>query len=152
MFLRRLLRKRARKQLDTPVPALDALQAVMLVSKHLSTLLPFLLALRRVPIESLQRIGLLESLARDIANDGEFARDWYRALELLTGQDLSTRSVADLLRLSTSEFSSTSIGIIWRVASEIGLIDEDIIGQWVIFEGLTQTGQVERQRTTSARR
>jgi hypothetical protein len=79
-------------EMEDTVPALDALQAAMLITKHLDTLLPFLLALRRVPGHLPQRVGLLQSIAHDIAGDPEFAGDWYTALELLTGDDLSARS------------------------------------------------------------
>jgi hypothetical protein len=41
------------------VSAIDALQAVLLITKHLDDLLPFLMALRRVPAELPQRVGLI---------------------------------------------------------------------------------------------
>jgi hypothetical protein len=83
-------------EIEDIVPALDALQAVLLITKHLDTLLPFLLALRRVPGHLPQRVGLLQSIAHDIAGDPEFAGDWYGALELLTGDDLSARGGSTL--------------------------------------------------------
>jgi hypothetical protein len=119
------------------VPALDALQAVLLITKHLGTLLPFLLALRRVPGHLPQRIGLLQSIARDIAADPDLAKDWYTALELLSGEDLSNRSVADLLALSVELSSNGRLGDVWRVAFDIGLLDEGLIQRWVMWEGLT---------------
>ena len=119
------------------IPALDALQATLLISKHLTALLPFLLALRNVPVATLERVGLIQSLAREIAGEGEFARDWYTALELLTGEDLSTRSVADLLELSVEQLSNGRLGEVWQVAYKIGLLDEALMGQWLLWEGLT---------------
>jgi hypothetical protein len=118
------------------VSALDALQAVLLITAHLDTLLPFLLALRRVPGRVPGRVGLLQSIARDIAGDPDLARDWYTALELLSGEDLSSRSVADLLALSVEVSSNGRLGDIWRTAFEIGLLDEDMIQRWVMWEGL----------------
>lgn len=120
------------------IPALDALQAVMLVTKHLDTLLPFLLALRRVPKQLPQRIGLLQSIACDIANSADFAKDWYEALTLLSGEDLSNTSVAQLLSKSVELLSNDRVGDIWRVAFDIGLLDESLIQKWVVFEGLTR--------------
>lgn len=119
------------------VPALDAIQAILLITKHLGTLLPFLLALRRVPGHLPQRVGLLQSIARDIAGDPDLARDWYAALELLSGEDLSSRSVADLLVLSVGLSSNGRLGDVWRVAFDIGLLDEALIQRWVMWEGLT---------------
>jgi hypothetical protein len=110
------------------ISALDALQAVLLITKHLDTLLPFLLALRRVPGHLPQRVGLLQSIAHDIAQDPEFAGDWYTALELLTGDDLSARSVADLLALSVTHLSPRAgtssngrLGDVWSTAFRIGM-------------------------------
>jgi hypothetical protein len=118
-------------EMEDIVPALDALQAVLLITKHLDTLLPFLLALRRVPGHLPQRIGLLQSIAHDIARDPEFAGDWYGALELLTGDDLSARSVADLLALSVDQLSNGRIGNVWSTAFRIGLLDEEMIQRWI---------------------
>ena len=119
------------------VSALDALQAVLLITAHLDTLLPFLLALRRVPGQVPERVGLLQSIARDIAGDPDLARDWYAALELLSGEDLSSRSVADLLALSVEVASNGRLGDVWRAAFDIGLLDEEMIQRWVMWQGLT---------------
>lgn len=113
------------------------MEAALLITKHLDALLPFLLALKRVPARLPQRVGLLQSIARDVAGDPDLARDWYRALELLVGEDLSARSAADLLILSVEHLSPNGrLGDVWGVAHEIGLLDERSMGQWVLFSGL----------------
>ena len=119
------------------VPAFDALQAALLITKHLSTLLPFLQALRQVPGEMPQRVGLLQAIAGEIANDRDFARDWYAALELLAGEDLSSRSVADLLALSVDHLSNGRMGDVWGTAFRVGLIDDAALQHWILYEGLT---------------
>jgi hypothetical protein len=119
--------------------ALDKIKAVLLLTKHLDTLLPVLVSLRRVPPELSQRLPLIQSLARDIANDAELAQDWYTALSLLSGDDLEGKSVADLLKLSVAVLSE-SLGDVWGAAFEIGLINEDALKKWVIWNGLTDGG------------
>lgn len=116
--------------------ALDDLQAVLLLTKHLDALLPFLLALRRIPGEFPQRVGLLQQIAKEIASDSEFACDWYGALELLSGEDLSCRSVADLMKLSVDLLSCERLGDIWGTAFQIGLFDEALLQRWIMFDGL----------------
>ena len=122
--------------------ALDDLQAVLLLAKHLDALLPFLLALRRIPGKLPQRVGLLQGIAKEIASDGEFAADWYGALELLSGEDLSCRSVADLMALSVDLLSNERLGDVWGTAFRIGLFDESLLQRWVVFDGLTNRKSV----------
>jgi hypothetical protein len=119
--------------------ALDKIKAVLLLTKHLDALLPVLVSLRRVPPELPQRLPLLQSLARDIANDAELAQDWYAALSLLSGEPLDGKSVADLLKLSVSALSE-GLGDVWGAAFEIGLIDEGALKKWMIWNGLTDGG------------
>lgn len=116
--------------------ALNDLRAVLLITKHLVVLLSFLLAIRNVPDKLPRRIGLLERVARGIAEDPELAQDWYSALELLSGEDLSARSVAELMELSVELLSVENLGDVWRIAYQIGLIDEDMLKQWVMLEEL----------------
>jgi len=115
---------------------MDELRAVLLITKHLSALLPFLLALKRVPGILPQRVGLLQGIARKIAEDGELVQDWYHALELLSGEDLSSRSVADLMELSVELLSVDNLGDVWRTAYQIGLVDERMLQQWIMVDGI----------------
>lgn len=123
---------------ETKTQAVDALQAVLILTKHLNDLLPFLLALKRVPKELPQRVGLLQETARKIAGSGELAADWYEALELLRGEDLSARSVADLLLLSIEHLSGPALGDVWSAAYQIGLLDDTALAQWVLYDGLSR--------------
>ena len=122
-----------------PISSIDALQAVLLITKHLSDLLPFLIALRRIPAETPQRIGLIQETARMIGTDEDLARDWYMALQLLTGQDLSTKSVADLIAMTPDVAGSAALGDVWRAAFDLGLIDEDLAKHWVFFQALAES-------------
>ncbi len=116
--------------------ALDDLQAVLIITKHLDTLLPWLLALKRVPNKIPQRVGLIQRIARDIAENVEIAQDWYHALELLSGEDLSTRSVVDLMELSVKLLAVEKLGDVWSTAYQIGLIDEKMMQQWIVADEL----------------
>jgi len=121
-----------------PVSSLDALQAVLLISRHLGDLLPFLMALRRIPAKIPQRVGLIQETARMIGTNGELARDWYMALQLLSGQDLSTKSVADLITMTPKVVRNPALGDVWRAAFDLGLINEDLAKHWVFFQAVTQ--------------
>ncbi len=111
----------------------------MLITRHLDDLLPFLMALRRIPAEIPQRMGLIQETARTIALDKDLARDWYMALQLLTGQDLSTKSAADLIKMTPEVMASEALGDVWRAAFDLGLIDEDLAKHWVFFQTLAET-------------
>jgi len=120
------------------VSSIDALQAILLITQHLDHLLPFLMALRRIPAEIPQRVGLIQETARTIGNAGDLARDWYMALQLLTGQDLSTKSVADLILMTPEVMKSAALGDVWRAAFTLGLIDEELAKHWVFFQTLSK--------------
>ncbi len=90
-----------------------------------------------MPADVPQRIGLLQGIARDIANDPEFAVDWYEAMELLAGEDISNLNVAELLLLSIDLLQHESIGDVWRAAFSIGLLRERSVQHWVILEGVS---------------
>jgi hypothetical protein len=120
------------------VSSLDALQAVLLITKHLDDLLPFLMALRQIPAEIPQRVGLIQQTARMIGTDADLARDWYVALQLLTGQDLSTKSVADLITMTPEVMASPALGDVWQAAFNLGLINEDLVHHWIFFQALTE--------------
>lgn len=143
MSILKRLRQRKQPQKEQ-VTAFDALQAVLLITKHLSSLLPFLQALRRVPAQLPQRVGLLQTIAGEIANDVDFARDWYAALGLLVGEDLGNRSVADLLALSVEHLGNGRLGDVWGTAYQIGLIDDEALQHWVLYEGLTNDATTRR--------
>lgn len=130
----------------TRISALDAFRAVVLIAKHLDKLLPFLLAAKRIPAQLPQRIGLLQQLAREIAEDAELARDWFQALELLTDEDLSSRSVADLLQLAVAQLTSEQLGDVWSAAFSIGLLDEESLQPWLLFEGITNADEYASRR------
>jgi len=117
---------------------LDALQAVLLITQHLDDLLPFLMALRRIPAQIPQRVGLIQETARLIGKNGDLARDWYAALQLLTGQDLSTKSVADLILMTPETMRSEALGDVWGAAFTLGLIDENLAKHWVFFKTLAE--------------
>lgn len=90
---------------------------------------------------------LLQPLARDLANDYEAVVDCYRALELITGEDLSGHSVNDLLKVAIDNLGPGRLVDIWRVAFDIGLLDEEALQRWVVYEELTDDGS-----TTDGRR
>lgn len=136
---------------EREIPALDQLQAVLLITKHLDTLLPFLLALRRIPADLPQRVGLLQTIAREIAGEPDLARDWYTALELMTGEDLSNTSAGELLHFAIEQSRNARWEDVWRVAFRIGLIDEGMLDRWALFAGLTdRKGRKGREEVEEA--
>ncbi len=118
--------------------ALDTLQAVMLLSKHLTDMLPFLMACTNVPAEVPQRLGLIQETMRAVAGDPEFAQDVYMAMCLLAGEDLSAKSLADLMLLAPDLLGNGALGDVWGAAYQIGLIDESVLRKWVLFDSLTR--------------
>lgn len=116
--------------------ALDAIQATVLITKHLDRVLPWLVALSRVPASTPQRVFVLKEIATEIANHFDVASDFYRALELLTGEDLSTRSVADLLIAGHAALTEGRMADLWSTAYKLGVIEEDAVQRWLLFEGL----------------
>lgn len=92
---------------------------------------------------------LLQPLARDLANDYETVVDCYRALELITGEDLSGHSVNDLLKVAIDNLGPGRLVDIWRVAFDIGLLDEEALQRWVVYEELTDDGSTTDGRRTT---
>lgn len=80
---------------------------------------------------------LLQPVARELANDYEAVVDVYKALELVTGEDLSGHSVSDLLTVAIDNLGHGKLVDIWRAAFATGLIDEDALQQWIVYEELT---------------
>lgn len=126
---------------------LEKLEAVLLITKHLRRLLPFLLALRQVPAQAPQRVELLQSIADDIASDPSMASDWYKAMSLFSGEDLSSSSVAELLLRSVNLFRDGGLNELWSAAFSIGLLDEKSLQEWVLLEGLAYGRTGSRGRT-----
>lgn len=84
-----------------------------------------------------RRLGLLQAIAKQLANNYEAVTDCYDALELLTGEDLSGNSVSDLLGLAVQHLGHGALADIWRAAFDVGLINEAALQQWIIYEGVT---------------
>ena len=121
----------------SPPSGLDALEAVLLLTGHLTDVLPLLTAAQRVPSGSVGRIGLVEGMAKRIVADRELVQDFYRALGLLAGRDISALSVAELILLSKDLLEGPALGDVWRAAYAIGLLTEDLVAQWVLYDSLT---------------
>lgn len=109
----------------------------MLLTGHLTDVLPLLAAAKGVPPDAMDRIGLLEGMAKRIVADRELVQDFYRALGLLAGRDISGLSVAELILLSKDLLEGPALGDVWRAAYTIGLINEDLVAQWVLYDNLT---------------
>ena len=118
--------------------ALDTLQAIMLLSKHLTDILPFLMACTQVPADVPQRLGLIQETMRTVVGEHELAKDVYAAMTLLAGEDLSAKSLADLMLLAPELLGNGALGDIWGAAYQIGLIDEIVLREWVLYDSLTR--------------
>ena len=116
---------------------LDALQAVLLLTAHLTDVLPLLTAVVGVPSGAFERITLLEGMAKRVVADRELVREFYDALGLLAGRDITALSVADLILLSKDLLEGPALGEIWRAAYAIGLLNEDLVARWVLYDSLT---------------
>lgn len=124
------------QKLHSRPSGLDALQAVLLLTGHLTDVLPLLAATQRVPVDNVARVGLLEGMAKRIAYNRDLVLDFYEAMELLAGRDLSGESVADLILLSKDLLEGPAIGEIGKAAHRLGLIDEDLLAQWVLYDSM----------------
>ena len=108
----------------------------MLLTAHLVDVLPLLAAAKGIPAGAFERIGLIEGMAKRIVTDRELVQDFYKALGLLAGRDISALSVADMLLLSKDLLAGPAVGDIWRAAYSIGLLDEELVSRWVLYDNL----------------
>lgn len=71
-----------------------------------------------------------------IADDQELLGDWYKAVCLLAGEDLSAKSVFELLDLAVELLKPGGVADIWRVAYDLGLLEESHVQEWIMYESV----------------
>jgi hypothetical protein len=75
-------------------------------------------------------------MAVELADDEELLGDWYKAVCLLAGEDLSAKSLFELLDLSVELLGPEGVADIWRVAYDLKLLEEKHVQQWILYEGI----------------
>lgn len=96
----------------------------------------------------MRRLGLLQQIARTIAEEPQLASDFYDALELLAGEDISGYSAVDLLEMAVGYLGRGGVADIWEVAFRLRLLNENQVQRWIIYGGLTD-GSSDGSRRSS---